>query len=232
MSRAFAWAAVGLVIAAWGRPNERDARARGRTASGEAGPPPSAMVAQTLLEEDFEDGVLPGGWLYRQARTGGDSLPGSWFIAPTDPEVAIGEGRYMAWVNWDTTEAADEWMITPRVDLSDSLFEEVSLRFLRVYHDPSAWADSSTLVVRVSRDDGASFPDTVYRVATHSRAGRQWVSVDLSRYVGTATVRIAFQYEGRGGDSAGVDDVRVETGLPVSVRRRTWGSLKLRDRQD
>lgn len=192
------------------------------------GPPAPAHTAnQELVRADFEAGIIPSDWLVRIARTGSDSLPPSWFITPTDPRVAIGSGQYMAWVNWDSTQTADEWLISPRLDLGGQEFDEVSLDFLRVYHDPAQWAEEATLVVLASRDDGSTFPDTLYRVTPRSRPGRERVSIDLSAYLGIYLLRIGFHYAGTGGDSAGIDDILVHAGLPLPVTTRSWGRLKI-----
>lgn len=224
-------AGIAPSLSAWSGsgPSTAAAVIRGRPAAmGTAPSSPRTRGDEVLLEEDFETGALPESWLYRTTRAGGDSLPGSWFIAPTDPEIVLGSGRYCAWVNWDTTEQADEWMISPRLDLSDLRLEEVHLDFTRIYHDPAAWADEATLLVRISRDDGSSFPDTLYRVTSRSRPGVERVSIDISDYIGASTVRLGFQYSGQGGDSAGLDDIRVRTGLPVKIQRSTWGGVKVR----
>ncbi len=202
-------------------------RARGRLAEPAYRHPPSSPSGErVLLQTNFESGIIPSDWRVQRSRTSSDSLPGSWFVAPTDGEVAIGEGQFLAWVNWDSTQTADEWLITPRIDLSDPGIEEVALDFLRVYHDPARWAEEATLTVLASRDDGASFPDTLYRVTPLSPAGRERVSIDLSGYAGGFLFRAAFLYSGIGGDSAGIDDVAVRVGLPVRILRRSWGRMK------
>jgi hypothetical protein len=188
--------------------------------------PGGAQAGQVFVEADFENGIIPVNWLVRRARSAGDSLPASWFVTSTDPIVAQGDGNFMSWVNWDSTQVADEWLITPRVDLSDSTLTDVSIDFLRVYHDPEEWAAEATLQVLASRDDGVTYPDTLYRITEYSHPGREYVSIDLSGYVGTSAFRAAFRYSGRGGDSVGIDNVRVRAGLPVWVQSRSWSKIK------
>ncbi len=221
-------ASILVALLAAGSAHGAAARARDSLAprSLDSGAPVAGSGTRILLTTGFEEGILPADWSLRRSRTPSDSLPGSWFVAPTDPEVAIGDGDFLVWANWDTVQSADEWLITPRLDLSDPALTEVAIDFLRIYHDPARWADQATLTVLASRDDGATFPDTLYTVTPRSRAGRERVSIDLSGYLGGFTFRVAFLYAGLGGDSAGVDDVVVHAGLPVRIMRRSWGEIK------
>ncbi len=218
------WAALAAFTGVAG-----NVRVRGDLAPPQSGsnhPRASREGEKVFVFADFETGIIPADWLVRRTRAAGDSLPASWFVAATDPFVAQGDGSFMAWVNWDSTQVADEWLITPRVDLSDSTLVDVSLDFSRVYHDPAKWAGEATLQLLASRDDGATYPDTLYRITQYSHPGREYVSIDLSGYVGTSTFRAAFRYSGIGGDSAGIDNVRVRAGLPVRVQSRSWTRMK------
>lgn len=217
------WVAMITAVAA----SSVSPRIRGNSAP--AAPlPPLRPASAVLLSEDFELGILPPNWAFTRTRADSDSIPGSWFVVPTDPKIAIGTGSFMAWVDWDSTQAANEWLISPILDLSAPGITDVSLDFLRVYHDPAQWAEEATLTVLASRDGGATFPDTLHRVGPQARPGRERVSIDLSHYAGHAIVRLGFQYKGQGGDSAGLDEITVRAGLPTTTRSSSWGRLRTR----
>jgi subtilisin family serine protease len=177
---------------------------------------PPASPAGILLEEGFEDGVMPppGGWSTI------DTHPTrNWTIVDvvTYPDF-VHSGNYAAWVNYDTPTASDEWLLTPVIDLTS--VPDASLDFW-AYSDTN-WCPNggagANMLLHVTDPAGApiatvwdmcndeSWPTSAYRLVT----------VGLAAYQGQQ-VKLAWQYVGIDGQSFGLDDISLTGtgGTPV-----------------
>ncbi len=209
--------------------NRIKSRSISRTCS--FGPPEATMTGSTdtLCSSTFEEGDLPAGWAIVKTAPPNDTFPENWFVTTTDDSIAIGNDYYLGWVNYSETNIQDEWIKTPVLDMTQYT-EEIYLDFIRIYHSPDPWADSATVYVRVSLDGGSTWPDTVYSISRLDAPGREDVRLRLDELspecAGNATVAIGFQYAGKNGDSAGLDDISVSAKSSEKQQKSTWGSLK------
>jgi hypothetical protein len=178
---------------------------------------PLAMMGEILLSEDFESGELPSDpW---EIVITNSNEP--WF-AGLDTENLM-NGTYIAWVNYDTDNPSDEWIITPDIDLTG--VENPNLYFSRYYGIPDPWSEYATLYVRISTDGGTTFPDTIYSITPDSPAKYLEVNIPLDGYQ-DMEISIGFQYAGQDGDSVGLDDIYVVDGELEGVQIMSWGRLK------
>lgn len=210
-------------------------RARTRSIQGVKSSQPSEIKltgnTDTLCSSTFEDGKLPAEWTFVNTAPPNDTFPENWFVTTTDDSIAIGNGYYLCWVNYSETNIQDEWIKTPIMNLSQYT-DEIYLDFVRIYHAPDPWADSATVYVRVSLDGGSTWPDTVYSISRFDNPGRKDISLRLDELVpecaGNETVGIGFQYAGKNGDSAGLDDISVSAVPPdtVKIQNSSWGAIK------
>jgi len=162
---------------------------------------PMPAAFDTLLSEGFEDGVMPppGGW-----STIDTSSTRNWGIvdAVTYPDF-VHSGDYAAWVNYDSTVASDEWLISPDIDLIG--YSSVTLTF---------WAESDTLYPGATMElhiRGAGFDDTIWDMIqdeTWDTFEYREMTFDLSNYIGD-TINISWRYVGLDGESFGLDDILV-----------------------
>ena len=206
-------------------------RAREISGNHDGGQFRAPVEGYTFCEADFEDGEIPDDWDVVETASENDTFPVNWFVATTDDSVAMGNGFFMAWVNYSESETQDEWIITPEMDFTD-YSDSLYLDFLQVYHVPDPWADSATVYIRVSTDNGATWPDTIYSITTESEPGLAQVTLDLADLapacVNSDSVKIGFEYSGRNGDSAGLDDIVVRAGAGTGIRNSSWGRIKSR----
>ena len=164
-------------------------------------PIPQSGTEAGLLEEGFEDGVMPppGGWY-----TIDENTNRAWTIVDkqTNPTF-IHSGTYAGWINYDSEFASDNWLVSPDIDLSGET--NVHLSF---------WAESdcnwpgATMEVHI-RGDGVD--DTLWDLI----ADETWdefvyheVAIDLSNYIGQV-INISWRYVGFDGQSFGLDDIYV-----------------------
>ena len=159
--------------------------------------------AETLLDEGFEDGIMPppGGWSTIQSHP---TL--NWTIIASPHS-----GSYAAWVAWDVA-ASDEWLLSPVIDLTS--VRDASLDFWAL--GITAWCPggvSGADVFLHVTDAGGTPIGTVWNMCSESWEVWEYrlVSVDLSPFDGLQ-VRLAWQYVGIDGYSFGLDDISLTGG--------------------
>jgi hypothetical protein len=158
--------------------------------------------------EDFEDldNFPPIGW---------DSIntdPGYGFF----PGTYSGGGTRAALVTWHGPGfQQDEWMISPSADLSAAGSDiRLEFWFLKGYDYPHEFkvyvaTDGSTFnLVWDSDVEGAGYPAFTWTQAT----------VDMSAFIGEASVTVGFQYYGVDADLFGLDDVTLTDDAPATGR--------------
>ncbi len=151
-----------------------------------------------LLEEGFEDPWVPD--------SDGDLAPPDWEVDIFNlgynwhPVTEVGpngdpvyEGTYAAQVDRDSSDK-DEWLTTPEIELSETMYSSVSLNF---------WAHSMTLLTDgtvkvVIKGDG--FEDVIWDMIEDEvwiPPPLEWKEkiLDLTSYIG-GTITISWQYDG------------------------------------
>jgi len=169
---------------------------------------PIQSTGAAILEEGFEGGVMPpSGW-----STIDTNPTRNWDIvdAATYPDY-VHTGNYAGWVNYDSVDPSDEWLISPDIDLTG--YEEVTLVF---------WAESDTNWPGATMElhiRGDGFDDTIWDMI----ADEVWtdfiyreMTFDLSDYIGE-TINISWRYVGFDGQSFGLDDISVFEPSPEPV---------------
>lgn len=147
--------------------------------------------------EGFNSEWLPAGWTTINSNT---VRPWTYVDAVTYPQF-VHSGNYAAWINYDSVNPSDNWLITDDIDLSG--YGAVYLSF---------WAESDTLWPGATMElhvMGATFDDVVWDMIldeSWSTFEYREVSLNLSAYIGEI-VQIAWRYVGFDGESFGLDDI-------------------------
>ncbi len=127
---------------------------------------------QTILYENFDDGVLPEGWLNLDENDDGNT----WFIAPDVVEPIDGDYAIASY-SWDPTTGdpltPDNWLITPQIT---NVQEDYLLSFHVKAQDPD-WPEE-TYDVLVSTT--GSNPDDFSSVHSETLTDGEWKEVTLS----------------------------------------------------
>jgi len=163
----------------------------------------TASPSDTLLSEGFEGGVMPpAGW---QTVSNSSSVRKWTLVNSTTNPAYVHTGSYAGWVNYDSSAAQDEWLISPAITVFGGGSTSVSF-----------WADSDTAYPSATMtlyaiDAGGTFTDTLWDLV----ADENWatfvyrqVTKDLSAYQGK-TIRLAWHYHGFDGESFALDDILV-----------------------
>ncbi|MPM07120.1 hypothetical protein SDC9_53426 [bioreactor metagenome] len=156
----------------------------------------------SLLNEDFENGVLPSGWTNEYGAAtygwlfGTDLSSPYWTIPPHTTYACVNDDQ----CNCDMSNVN---LTTPSVNITSS---GTMLTF-----DYLSYSSSDIAEVQISVDGGISFSTLI----TLSGSGGAWVddfSIDLSAYV-SSTVKIRFHYSDGGGWAWGycIDNVEISS---------------------
>jgi len=175
----------------------------------------SGIIRDTLLFEDFEDGVLPAGWNV----VDGDADGYTWYIATTGQGDLWGNepphaGSYYAYYSDDDAGSenatAEEYLIAPSVYAGspDSLF--------LVYGWGFCWYESETLYTQVGFHDGSAW-GILDTVAFHGTDGSGVDVIDLTPYLPAESLQVQWLYDDHGewGWAAAVDNVLIEARTAV-----------------
>jgi len=166
---------------------------------------PVSTGRDTILDEGFEDGVMPpsGGWYTDEL-----NLVTPWTLvdAVTYPDY-VHTGDYAGWINYDTPNPSDNWLISPDLDLTG--YDAVTLVF---------WAQSTTdwptatmeLHIRGDGIDDILWDMILDEVWPTDFIYRE-MTFDLSSYI-DQVINISWRYVGIDGNSFGLDDITVTTG--------------------
>ena len=179
------------------------------------------LSRDVLLDEGFEDGIMPPtGWYTDEL-----NLVTPWTIvdAVTYPDF-VHTGDYAGWINYDTPNPSDNWLVSPDLDLTG--YDSVSLVF---------WAESDTNWPTATMElhiRGDGFDDLLWDMI----ADETWadfiyreMTFDLSDYI-DQTINISWRYVGQDGNSFGLDDITVTTGgEPAVPDLDCYGTLDFTD---
>ncbi|NLW72113.1 MAG: hypothetical protein GXY37_04400, partial [Chloroflexi bacterium] len=157
--------------------------------------------------EGFEGGVMPpaGGWeTFHRGTTSR-----LWTIVDkTRYPQFVYEGEYSAWVNFDSTNPSDEWLLTPAIDATTMV--DLELSFM-VYSN--TLFSPTTMKLWATDIDGVPLTTEplwdMIRDEAWSTSSYREVIVDLSSFLGMNEIRLAWQYVGQDGDSLGLDNIRL-----------------------
>ncbi len=178
----------------------------------------SVYAQTTLLQENFDAGVLPDGWTQQTLASDGGWLAGEstdlesqwWPIAP--------HGNMMA-TNDDGCDCdkSEDYLITPALDLSG--VESAILAFSSYYDGGSYEGDDEVATVEYSLDGGSTW--TLLQTLEGSEGTWDFEVIDLDVVLGEAEVHLGFRYNDGGGWLYGwaIDDVTVlePSGLDLAL---------------
>lgn len=144
-------------------------------------------VPQPIIEADFEDGTLPGGWQIHGYNTNTSTpVPGYWTVNNYTDAMIEPFGNFHAGL-WHSNLHQDEWLETPDVEI----LPRSVLSFWS--YNPISPVDENYLV-EISTDAGATW-EVIWDAANLSGMGTNYYNnayiVDLSSFAGQ-TARLAF----------------------------------------
>jgi hypothetical protein len=128
------------------------------------------------------------------------------------------DGQYFVHVLYDEvnpTNLQDEWLITKSINLSG--YETAILNFY--FQMSKYWGiypyDNYDLYV-IAAADGVNFTDTLWSemsTDTSTWTSWEWVNaeVDLTNYIGSNSLKLAFVYYGRDGAEGSIDAISIST---------------------
>ncbi|MBE3138005.1 MAG: choice-of-anchor J domain-containing protein [Thermoplasmata archaeon] len=170
--------------------------------------PTNVPMKGVLLTEGFEGGVLPpAGW------TSIITNPSwTWVISTTN----LHSGTYGADCQYDPALVPqDEWLITPSMDFRGYTSLYLSFWWMMSYYWGVTPYDNYDLNVKISTDDGTTWTLIWNEDTIGTFTSWQWYNttlgtpVNLAAYIGQASVKIGFQYEGFDGAQMGLDDILI-----------------------
>lgn len=148
------------------------------------------------LSEGFEGDFPPEGWTLQS--TGDASAP--WTQSATYAHT----GTYSACGNHTSAGYTNEWLITPRLDLSSKLVD--TLEFWKRFN-PGSQSYPDTLEILLSEDGGSTWPTQLAIWTPDSSSDGDFVQVFLSLSSTSDNVKIAFRYGSDWGYNSYIDDV-------------------------
>lgn len=169
-----------------------------------------------FFEENFDDTFPPANWTLDKK---GESNK-QWFASNIS---VIGAERHFsdidpanvtsAVIAFDDYSLVDSWLISPTYQVPAN----ANLEFYAGYS--GNWLASGFVNLLVSNDNGNTWTEK-WTNGPDDIPGLQWgwrkASVDLSAY-GGQSIKLAWQYYGKGGDMAGIDGVKIIAPLPVNT---------------
>ncbi|MBN1666920.1 MAG: FG-GAP repeat protein, partial [Anaerolineales bacterium] len=156
--------------------------------------------AIALWDQGFEAGLMPpSAWETRSF----SASPNKWMLAGAGDAHS---GSFSGWVNYDDVITQSEWLLSPAFTVTTDVLS-TTLEF---------WAKSDTLypgatVMLYAIESGGAYTDTLWDMVIDENWPSfmyRMVSVDLSAYAGQS-IRLAWEYYGREGNSFGLDDIHV-----------------------
>jgi len=154
---------------------------------------------QTLLDEGFEGGSIPGGWT--QYGTG----PNNWTVGFFTGPIAGPDGSTNYAIHAWNASYINRALETSGTDLTG--YALASLEYY-VYHS-GTWGD---IIYTEISTDGGGVGGTWNTLMTHDQNHSGWSplqNVDISAYVGNA-INVRFRYEATDGNSGAVDVVKIK----------------------
>jgi hypothetical protein len=146
--------------------------------------------------EDFEGTFPPADWTLQSKGT----YTAPWMKSSTHAHT----GTYSAQGNYSSSGYTNEWLITPRLDLSVKSGGTLQL-WKRFYAGTASFPD--TLEILMSEDGGSTWPAQLAQWTPDSTSDDDFVvrTFSLSSY--SNNVMIAFRYASKNGSASYIDDV-------------------------
>lgn len=146
--------------------------------------------------ESFEGDFPPAGWTLQSEGT---------YTAPwTRSSTHAHTGNYSACGNYSSSGYTNEWLITPRLDLSAK--SGGILQFWKRFYAASA-AFPDTLEMLMSEDGGSTWPTQLARWTPDSTSDDDFVVRTFDLSTSSDNVKIAFRYASKIGYVSYIDDV-------------------------
>jgi hypothetical protein len=179
--------------------------------------PCSIAITSFPFEEGFEAVAFPPQCWSSFIGTNGEGTGEVW-----EGSTTANTGSGSAYIQYENvTNSAQDWLVTPALDLSGLTTPELSFFAREDY--PSEYGSVQTIRVSTTNTDIASFTTVQsYTEANFDLTFAQF-TVDLSAYNSNTTIYIAFVFENDDGDNWFIDDVKVDEAPPVNYTfNGTW----------
>jgi len=176
------------------------------------GQPLKSSPAASYLLEEFATAVPPAGW--------SETITNASWNWKYQTLTSFSGGS-CADVEYDPAlTPQDEWIVTPVMDFSAATADlKVEFYWMMSYYWGVSPFDNYDLELYISTDGGATFPTKLWDEAGEGVfTNYTWAleTVDLSGYMGQASVKLAWRYVGSDGAQAGLDLVSVnDNAAPV-----------------
>jgi hypothetical protein len=176
-----------------------------------------SLQSGSLLFEGFEDGVMPppSGWYLDESNP-----DYGWFIG----NLNVYNGSFCGWMNFDNANEKDNWLISPDIDSTG-----FSSLYLSFWGKSDTNYPGATVEVHIK---GNGFDDVVWDLIEDEYWDLfDWynVNVDISSYAGK-TINVSWRYIGIGGESFGLDDIRITSEIGgsnlVCTGSLTWNDVE------
>ncbi|MEI6751695.1 MAG: choice-of-anchor J domain-containing protein [Paludibacter sp.] len=178
----------------------------------------------------------------------GDSINPTWSVNPENSYTNASLGSSMAWIDWDQTPSAqDSWLVSPvfTPKAGDYLNFDCFYNPFWMYYDYNNSTNTTdafnftvanaSIACMISTDNGATwtklwdalddagqFNETNIQDFAYSAGSWNTIQKTLAAYVGKS-VKIAFRYYGKDGDSMGLDEIAVRQLKPAALYNRPQG---------
>ncbi|MEM1322339.1 MAG: choice-of-anchor J domain-containing protein [Bacteroidota bacterium] len=186
----------------------------------------SLLNAQTVLEENFEAGVIPAGWTQQT-----NASDGGWIVGSSDDNssqywnIPFNGSSQIAATNDDACNCnkSNDLLITPAVDLSS--YTTALLEVDIFYSDNTLQGNTERASVEASTDGGQTWTRLEQLEGT---TGWETRLFNLTDYAGMDEVQIGFRYSDRGAWLYGfaIDNVKIRIPLELDAKLSTLSSLR------
>ena len=175
------------------------------------------LQSGSLIFEGFEDGVMPppSGWYLEELNS-----DYGWFIGDQN----VYNGSFCGWINFDNANEKDNWLISPNIDSIG-----YSSLLLSFWGKSDTNYPGATVEVHIQKIGSDTVVWDLIQDETWDIFDWYNVNIDLSSYAGT-TFNVSWRYVGIGGESFGLDDIRITSGVGgsnlVCTGSLTWKDVK------
>ena len=153
-------------------------------------------IPQGYTMEGFEGTFPPSNWTLQAKGT---------YTAPWSKSSSyVHSGTYSAMATYNTSGLTNDWLVTPRLDLSAKSGGVLQL-WRRFYNGSATYPD--TLEILMSTDGGATWPTRVAISTPDSTSDANFVFRSYNLVSSSSNVKIAFRYATKDGYSSYIDDV-------------------------
>ncbi len=169
---------------------------------------------ELLLDQGFEGGQMPPTESWEVLHHG--ATANVWEIKGDLDKVY--EGQYTAWVGYDDNNHSDEWLITPVMDFSS--LSQPALTFWAL--SDTNWPGATMKLWALDESNQKLSAEPLWDMVQDESWGiwaYRFLLIDLRPYAGVGQLRIGWEYVGQGGQSFGLDLIKVGESSEV-----TWVS--------